>query len=186
MSEIKISLLDKIFSLASDTWLKQEQCTRETVQALHQELRLYLETEAAKNNAAAILYVDGAARGNPGPAGIGMVLTDARGKTISEKKLFIGAATNNVAEYQGLIHGLDFAFKKGIQKLLVRTDSELMAKQMLGQFRVKNPQLLVLYDQATALANQFQEFAIEHVPREANRRTDILANMAIDQRWGQK
>lgn len=184
MSETKISLLNRIFSLVTDTWLAQENISRESVRALHQELSHHLEIETVRKTALAILYVDGAARGNPGPAGVGMVLTDSSGKTISEKRQFIGEATNNVAEYQGLIFGLDFALKQGVQKLLVRTDSELMAKQMLGQFRVKNPQLLVLYDQATSLARRFQEFAIEHVPREANRRPDILANMAIDQRWG--
>lgn len=184
MPGTKISLLDRIFSLATDDWLSRENISRAAVQALHRELSHYLETEATRIEAAAILYVDGAARGNPGPAGIGLVLTDASGKTIAEKKQFIGESTNNVAEYQGLVQGMNFARKKGLKKLLVRTDSELMAKQMLGEFRVRNPQLLVLYNQAMTLAAQFQEFAIEHVRREANKRSDILANMAIDESLG--
>ncbi|MDI3269743.1 MAG: ribonuclease HI family protein [Bacillota bacterium] len=127
-----------------------------------------------------IIHTDGAARGNPGPAGIGMVFSREDGEIVAEKKSFIGHATNNVAEYKALIAALQHAKAMGTREVLVRADSELMVRQMMGQYKVRDAGLRPLYEEARQLAQGFDAFAIRHVPREENRRADALANMAID------
>jgi ribonuclease HI len=129
-----------------------------------------------------VIHVDGASRNNPGPAGIGIVIADARGRTIRECSDFIGEQTNNVAEYRALIRALDLAEEVGAKELEIRTDSELMARQMNGIYRVKNIHLLNLYFEAQEKLRKFSDFTISQVPREENRRADVLANMAIDGR----
>ncbi len=127
-----------------------------------------------------ILYTDGAARGNPGPAGAGVSLEDAQGEVLAEARRFLGKATNNQAEYEALILGLEHAKKLGADKIEVRADSELVIKQMLGEYRVRDAQLRVLYQRAQTLAGGFQAVDYVHVRREYNRRADRLANQAID------
>lgn len=127
-----------------------------------------------------VVHVDGASRNNPGPAGIGIVIADAAGRTVRECSDFIGEETNNVAEYRALLRALDLAEEVGARELDIRTDSELMAKQMNGIYRVKNIHLLNLYFEAQEKLRKFSDYAISQVPREENRRADILANMAID------
>jgi ribonuclease HI len=127
-----------------------------------------------------VAYVDGASRGNPGPAAYALVLQSPDGKTVFELGKYIGRETNNVAEYYGLISALDYATANGINRLHVRSDSELMVKQMHGSYRVKSAELRPLHEHASKLARGLEKFRIEHVPREQNREADRLANLALD------
>jgi ribonuclease HI len=144
--------------------------------------RLFAEPEARTARAAdaCTAYVDGASRGNPGPASYAVVLQSPNGKTILELGKYIGRTTNNVAEYYGLISALDAAASQGIARLRIRSDSELLVRQMEGRYKVKSPDLRPLFERAIKLARGFAYFAIEHIPREQNRDADRLANLALD------
>jgi ribonuclease HI len=126
-------------------------------------------------------YSDGGARGNPGPAGFGVHIKDEDGQTIAELKGALGQTTNNVAEYRGLLAALKWAVDHGYRQLRVRADSQLLVKQMLGEYRVKNAGLLPLYEDARRLVRQLDRVAFEHVPREENKDADRLANEAMDE-----
>lgn len=130
------------------------------------------------------LHTDGAARGNPGPAGIGIVLVRPDGEVADELARFIGHATNNVAEYTALITGLERALQFGVFDLDVYSDSELLVRQLNGEYRVKNAGLKPLYERVRQLAGQFRRVRYFHVPREQNRRADELANEGIDRALG--
>ena len=129
----------------------------------------------------ATLYSDGGARGNPGPAGIGYVLTLAEGKVISRGE-YIGETTNNVAEYQALRAGLKLAQIENVTHLQCFLDSELVVKQLNGAYRVKNLGMKVLYDDVQALVQQFQRVTFSHVLRAKNKAADKLVNAALDKR----
>jgi ribonuclease HI len=128
------------------------------------------------------LQFDGGSRGNPGPAGIGVVLRAADGTTLVTLGRFIGRATNNVAEYKALITALQQAQRLGAKRIKVLGDSELIVKQMRGEYRVKSPELRVLYDEAQDLFHTFGAATIEHNYREENSLADRLANLAMDRR----
>ncbi|MCX8007409.1 MAG: ribonuclease HI family protein [Coriobacteriia bacterium] len=128
----------------------------------------------------ALLQADGAARGNPGPAAIGVVLVDESGAEIAAFGRCIGTATNNVAEYQALIAGLQAAQDHNVRSLVVRLDSELLVRQMTGRYRVKSASLKPLHERAAALAASFDAIRFEHVPRSMNARADALCNEALD------
>ena len=128
-----------------------------------------------------IANIDGASRGNPGPASYAVVVRDPGGKIILELAKNIGRETNNVAEYYALLAALDYAAGHGINALRIRSDSELLVRQMQGRYKVKSAELKPLYERATKLARQLGYFAIEHVRRELNRDADALANVALDQ-----
>jgi ribonuclease HI len=127
-----------------------------------------------------ILHIDGAARGNPGPAGIGVVLWDEAGSIREEHLAYIGKATNNVAEYEALLFGLRKARELGYTTVKVFSDSELLVRQIRGEYRVKNARLRQFYDQAQHLVRAFEVFEIGHVRRGMNTRADLLANRAIE------
>jgi ribonuclease HI len=127
----------------------------------------------------AIANIDGGSRGNPGPAGYGVHIEQSDG-TILELKEFLGSCTNNVAEYSGLLAALRWAADHGVSDLRIRSDSELLVKQMRGEYRVKNPGLLPLYDEARALMRTIGRVTFEHVRREFNKDADRLANEAMD------
>ena len=127
-----------------------------------------------------IANVDGASRGNPGPASYAVVIRDPEGKVILELGKHIGRETNNVAEYYALLAALDYAVGHGILSLRIRSDSELLVRQMQGRYKVKSPDLKPLYEQALKLSRRLKYFAIEHVRRELNRDADALANVALD------
>lgn len=129
-----------------------------------------------------IIQFDGGSRGNPGPAGIGVVLRAQDGTPVLTLGRFIGRATNNVAEYRALITGLEKAIELGAKKVVVRGDSELIIRQMLGQYRVKNADLKELYEQAQSLYRQFADARIEHNYRDKNELADRLANLAMDRK----
>lgn len=125
--------------------------------------------------------IDGGSRGNPGPAAYGVVLRDPKGEVIARLKKFIGHNTNNVAEYFALIAALDYAQTRGIRALRVESDSELLVKQMRGQYKVKSEDLRPLHERARKMAQAFDSFRIDHVLRERNREADKLVNEALDE-----
>lgn len=125
-------------------------------------------------------YIDGGSRGNPGPAGYGVRLEDAGGALLAELHESVGVTTNNVAEYRGLLAALAWAVDRGISALHVRSDSELLVKQMRGEYRVKHPGLQPLHQDARALVARIGWVTFEHVRREKNQDADRLANLAMD------
>jgi len=129
----------------------------------------------------AILYADGAARGNPGPAGAGAVLLDADGHIVVELTKALGHATNNVAEYTALIIGLEEAQRRGVDEIDVRMDSKLVVEQMNGRWKIKHPNMKPLAKRAGELWAVFPRRSITHVPREENAIADALSNRAIDE-----
>lgn len=125
--------------------------------------------------------IDGGSRGNPGPAAYGVVVRDPKGEVVARLKKYIGQNTNNVAEYFGLIAALDYAQTQGIRALRVESDSELMVKQMRGQYKVNSPDLRPLHERARKMAQSLASFRIDHVYREQNREADQLVNQALDE-----
>jgi ribonuclease HI len=126
------------------------------------------------------MFADGGSRGNPGPAASGVVLYDETGQVVREVGHFLGVATNNVAEWDGLISGMEAALELGASGLVVRMDSELVVKQMLGIYRVKHANLIPLHRKATSLARRFGSFAIGHVRRNENAAADAVVNRTLD------
>lgn len=133
---------------------------------------------------ACTVNIDGGSRGNPGPAAYGVLIRDPRGEVIARLKKYIGRATNNVAEYYGLIAALDYATSHGIRALRVESDSELLVNQMRGRYKVKSADLKPLFERAQKMARSFESFRIEHVYRERNAEADQLANEALDETSG--
>jgi ribonuclease HI len=129
-------------------------------------------------------FIDGGARGNPGPAGYGVHIKDASGKMVAELSEYLGHQTNNFAEYSGLLAALDYAVKHGHPVLKVVSDSELLVKQMRGDYKVKSPELKALYDQARPMIRKLESFEIRHVLRAQNKEADRLANAAMDKGMG--
>jgi ribonuclease HI len=128
-----------------------------------------------------LLYIDGASRGNPGKAGAGVVICDPTGKVIAEKKAFLGETTNNIAEYSAFLLALEEARAMQAGEIEVYTDSELLAKQWNGEYKVRNPRLKEFYQRARTLSQQFTKCRVVQIPRCQNRRADSLANRAIDE-----
>jgi ribonuclease HI len=128
-----------------------------------------------------IINTDGGARGNPGPAGIGVVIRDEKSRNlISRHCAYVGEATNNVAEYKALILALKEALKLGAKVLLINMDSELVVRQMKGQYKIKEPALKALAMEVFRLTNKFSRITFQHVRREKNKEADKLVNQAID------
>ena len=127
-----------------------------------------------------ILYTDGAARGNPGEAGIGVVITDTQGTVLLEISRHVGTQTNNVAEYLALKTGLKAVQELAPQEVEIRLDSELVVKQITGEYRTRHPRLKTLHEEVQALLQRLPYWRIVHIPREQNARADRLANKAID------
>jgi len=146
------------------------------------ERKVELEEAAPARPLRTRLFTDGAARGNPGPAGAGAVIVNPQGHIVAKVGKFLGDETNNVAEYMGLIIGLKRAKAMGIKELDVLADSELMVKQLNGDYAVKAEHLKPLHDEAKALFKAFGEIEIRHIPREENGAADAMSNRAIDER----
>jgi ribonuclease HI len=128
-----------------------------------------------------IAYIDGGSRGNPGTAGYGVYVVDPEGKQLARLSASLGIKTNNFAEYSALIAALQFAAANRYGGIKIYADSELLVKQINGVYRVKNPDLRKLYDQAQLLISNLESFSIQHIPREQNREADCLANLAMDE-----
>jgi ribonuclease HI len=131
--------------------------------------------------AQATLFADGGSRGNPGPAASGAVLVDPAGEVMDEVGRYLGTATNNVAEWTALLIGLEKAVELGLTRLAVRMDSELVVKQMRGEYRVKHVDLQPLHRRAQTLRRSFEWFDIKHIPRKENALADGLVNAVLDQ-----
>lgn len=134
-----------------------------------------------KRKAAHQANIDGGSRGNPGPSAYGVVIRDARGEIVAKLKKYIGQNTNNVAEYFALIAALDYAQTHEIRALRVESDSELLVKQMRGQYKVKSAELRPLFERAKKMSQTFDSFRIDHVYREQNGDADALVNQALDE-----
>jgi ribonuclease HI len=128
------------------------------------------------------IHIDGASRGNPGQAGFGVSVRDPDGTPRAELYGYLGLASNNVAEYQALLHALRWARAQGARRVRVFSDSELIVRQVNGQYRVKHPDMVPLHREATALLRQFETATVSHVRREQNRDADRLANRALDEK----
>ena len=126
-----------------------------------------------------IIYTDGASSGNPGPASIGAVIRDGQGKVISRISRGIGRATNNQAEYRAIIAALEEATRLGAGEVDIKSDSELVVKQIKGSYRVKKATLRTLYQKVVQLTGPLEAFTITHIPREQNKEADRLANRAL-------
>lgn len=128
----------------------------------------------------AVLHVDGGARGNPGPAAVGVVISTPEGEVLDELAETIGVATNNVAEYRGLLRGLERARGLGATEVDIINDSELVARQVSGAYKVKHPAMKPLHAEAMAALSEFDRWSIRSVPRAENARADELVNQALD------
>jgi len=126
-----------------------------------------------------IIYTDGASSGNPGQASIGAVIQDGQGKTVSRLSRRIGHATNNQAEYRAVIAALEEAARLGAEEVEIRSDSELVVKQLKGRYRVKKASLRPLYQKVVQLTGSLEAFTITHIPRTQNREADRLAHRAL-------
>lgn len=133
-----------------------------------------------------IVNVDGASKGNPGEAGIGVAVFDKDLNVLQESCEYIGVATNNIAEYKALILGVKLAIKFNAKNTLFKSDSELLVKQITGEYRVKNPQLMCLFTEVKSLLGKLPEWKIKHVPREENREADLLANKGVEMSAGNR
>jgi ribonuclease HI len=130
------------------------------------------------------LFCDGASRGNPGPSSYGYVIFDEENQVVAEQGRVIGSTTNNVAEYEGLIQGLEHCKTLRASSVTVKSDSQLLVRQLTGQYKVKTPHIAELFHRAKALLTAFSEAHFIHIPREENKRADKLANAALDGRLG--
>ena len=139
---------------------------------------------AADSGLSCKLFTDGASRGNPGEAGAGIVLLDNNNREIAARSLYLGQCTNNVAEYEALLLGLETAGQMGCNELTIFMDSQLIVRQVMGQYKVKNIGLKPLFDKAKIQLEDFEKWSIEHVPREQNKRADELANRGIEEKTG--
>lgn len=128
------------------------------------------------------IHIDGASRGNPGEAGFGIHVTTPSGDVVAELYGYLGRASNNVAEYQALVHALRFALARHARRLRVFSDSELVVKQIAGAYRVRHPNMLPLHREAVALLARFEDATLTHVRREKNKDADRLANRALDEK----
>ncbi len=171
--------LDEAMDLSK---VEREQRRRERAAEAARERQAALAAEEAEKQKRTRLYTDGAARGNPGPAGAGAVIVNPDGHIVAKLGKFLGESTNNVAEYMGLILGLKRAKAMGIKELDVFSDSELLVKQLNGDYAVKADHLIPLHDEAKSLLKGFSHAPVRHIPREENAQADAMSNRAIDER----
>lgn len=129
-----------------------------------------------------IAYTDGASRGNPGPASVGIYITDTNGKSIQEVSEYLGEGTNNFAEYSAVIRALKLSIEHNVSNILIRSDSELLVRQLNGAYKVKSKSIIGLYKKVRELLSKIEQCSFEHVRRENNTKADSLANMALDER----
>lgn len=137
---------------------------------------------AQLSDKAFVIYIDGASKGNPGPAGVGVVIQNADGKAILRISSSIGRATNNQAEYKALITALDHAAKLEADHVTVKTDSQLVAEHISGNYKVRNPRLVPLYREAMRLFSSFKTYSVDYIPRYLNMEADALAKASLKNR----
>ncbi len=191
-------LLDLIHKSIDIEKLKEKEqdkaITKKRVEKLFEDLRGYVkkddltvsekettDTPSIKKELDLIVVnVDGASRGNPGESGIGVAIFDKNSNLINEACDYLGVATNNIAEYKALILGVKLSTKYNAKRVLFKSDSELMVKQIKGEYRVKNAQLKILFTEAQSLLKKLPNWKIMHVPREENKDADLLANKGVE------
>ncbi len=149
---------------------------------MKQKALFHQEATPAASGETIIANIDGGARGNPGPAAYGVIIRNPKGEVVAELSQYLGHQTNNFAEYSGLLAALDYAVREKIASLKVRSDSELLVRQMKGVYKVKNLALQELFRQAQLLVRKLEHFSIEHVFREQNKEADQLVNDELDSR----
>ncbi len=171
--------LDEAMDLSK---VEREQKRRDRAAEAERERQMAAAAEEAEKQKRTRLYTDGAARGNPGPAGAGAVIVNPQGHIVAKVGKFLGDSTNNVAEYMGLILGLRRAKAMGIKELDIFSDSELLVKQLNGDYAVKADHLRPLHDEAKTLLKGFSHAPVRHIPREENAQADAMSNRAIDER----
>jgi probable phosphoglycerate mutase len=145
-----------------------------------------LESPETRANEWHTAHCDGGSRGNPGPSGFGAVIEDSQGRVVARLSEYLGRQTNNFAEYKGLLAVLKWALENGVRRLRVVSDSELMVKQMKGQYRVSSPGLRPLWEEAKDLSKSLDRFEMRHTLRGGNQDADRLANEAMDRGMGKK
>jgi len=174
--------------------------TKKRIDQLLQKLKEYVKRDdlsissKAEKNASTInkqfdfliVNVDGASKGNPGEAGIGVAVFDKDLNVVWEVCEHIGVATNNIAEYKALILGAKLAIKFNAKNTLFKSDSELLVKQIMGEYKVRSPQLMCLFTEVQSLLGKLPEWKIKHVPREENREADLLANKGVEKSAGNR
>jgi ribonuclease HI len=175
------SSAEELDAAMNESKIEREQKRRERAAAADRD-REEAVAKAAERPPRTRLYTDGAARGNPGPAGAGAVIVSPGGHIVAKIGKFLGDSTNNVAEYTGLILGLKRARAMGIKELDVFSDSELLVRQLSGDYAVKAEHLRPLHDEAQALLRAFPDVNVAHIPREENAAADEMSNRAIDER----
>ena len=178
-----LEVLSKTLDL--DETIKKLNITREAARSMLTGLAGSMEKARPSSGSSGIegpvdIYVDGASRGNPGSAGAGVAIRTKDGPVLKKLKKYLGVVTNNVAEYKALVMALGAARSLGLQEVRLFADSELVVKQIKGEYRVKSVDLKPLYTEAMVLIDGFNSFEIKHVPRELNAEADKLANEAID------
>jgi len=181
-TELKVILAAFFYRLEKGNWETEKVRAEQVLFSEKQEEKKSLTDKelSFKTLDSLLVYTDGASRGNPGDAGIGVVVYDEKGNLIQEVGKYLGKTTNNVAEYSALIEGIKIAKDFKAKKVKFFLDSELVVKQIKGIYKVKNKNLLSLYNQVIDQLKQFEQFTIEHVPREQNKKADQLANAGID------
>lgn len=180
----ELELLTAIYRhLRMDELLRTTGVKREEVDELFRTLKSFLQKRASdgERRAVLVMYLDGSAKGNPGPAGIGVVTIDAQGDVLEEFSAPLEEMTNNAAEYHALIAAIGRALEWKARQVTFRTDSELLAKQMLGQYRIKSRNLMSLCIEARNLLKRLPSWKLELIPREQNKRADHLASLAAQQ-----
>ena len=145
-----------------------------------------LESPATESHEWHTAFCDGGSRGNPGPSGYGAVIQDGQGRVVAQLSGYLGHQTNNFAEYKGLLAVLTWALERGVTRLRVVSDSELMVKQIKGQYKVASPLLRPLWEEAKRLSKALERFEMRHTLRGGNKEADRLANEAMDKGMGKK
>lgn len=177
-------LLTSVYkSLNMNGLLKEAGLQKEEVDSFFKKVRnlLVQEAEDAERHASLIMYIDGSARGNPGPAGAGVVTTDVGGDVLEELSFPLGKLTNNAAEYHSLIAAIGRAIEWKAKEVTFRSDSKLLVEQMHGGYRIKSRNLMSLCVEARSLLKKLPNWKIEHIPREQNKHADHLATIAAQQ-----
>lgn len=183
--QLPASVLEKLFPNYPPADIRAVLCGRQKVAspvtpAVEQQ-KLFAEP-ALGSGIACTLFTDGASRGNPGEAGAGSVLLDADGQELAARSAYLGKCTNNVAEYKALLLGLQSALELGCSRLDIFLDSQLIVRQLQGQYKVKHAALQPLFAEVKGLLSKLEHWTVAHVPREQNKRADELANQGIDEK----
>jgi len=176
----KIDVLREIYRAVDYQKTKAAGLTKERVKELFGHLAKLLQDEQPSQYDFLTLHTDGSTRGNPGKGGAGVILLDREGEMVEELGEYIGTVTSNVAEYEAVVLGLQRALELGAKEILLRTDSQLVIRQLSGAYRIKSKNLIPRHVLARKLLSKFKKWKVEHVPRAENHGADMLANVAID------